>query len=209
LPPLSELTRVVPSQLRLLLPGFRRIGHPHRRRISLRWQPGKFHRRDSHPLEQQLASLHPYGGFSPVRLQGRNFRRGLSKHWFAIVLRALCFHRDSLLCVRDDALINTSVRAGSAALPQGLSLRSGLFCPSPSSLNQPHPPQLRAHPDFTAWRLIRDAFAVHIRICLGAPRLVLSFHRCSFATCRPLRPRGTLRLFIPSTSPKTLAFNSV
>jgi hypothetical protein len=26
-------------------------------------------------------------------------------------------------------------------------------------------------------------------------------------TCRPLRPRGTLRLLLPSTSPKTLAFN--
>jgi hypothetical protein len=27
----------------LLLPGFRRLGHPHRRRISLQWQLGKFH----------------------------------------------------------------------------------------------------------------------------------------------------------------------
>jgi hypothetical protein len=77
LPPLSELTRVSPSQLRLLRPGFRRVDHSHRRRIYLRWQLGKFHRRVSHPLEHQLASLHPYGGFSPVRLQGRYFRRGL------------------------------------------------------------------------------------------------------------------------------------
>ena len=29
-------------------------------------------------------------------------------------------------------------------------------------LNRPHPPQLRAHPDFAALRFIRDAFAVHI-----------------------------------------------
>jgi hypothetical protein len=29
-----------------------------------------------------------------------------------------------------------------------------------------------------------------------------------FATCRPLRPQGTPRLPIPSTSPKTLAFNA-
>jgi hypothetical protein len=57
--------------------------------------------------------------------------------------------------------MNTSVRAASAALPQGPSLRSGLFCPGPSSLNRPHPPHSRAHPDFTAWQLIRDAFAVH------------------------------------------------
>ena len=142
------------------------------------------------------------------------FKAGLSDaafpaSWFAIVLRALRCHHGSLLCVRDDALVSTSVRAGHPALPQGPSLRSGLCCPGPSSLNRPHPPHSRAHPDFTAWRLIRDAFAVHIRICPGDPRLVLSFHRCSFTTCRPLRPRGTLRLPIPSTSPKTLAFNPV
>jgi hypothetical protein len=136
------------------------------------------------PLKFRTAGFPRYG-----------FKAGISDaafpaHWFAIALRALCFHRDSLLCVRDDALMNTSVRADSAALPQGLSLRSGLFCPGPSSLSQPHPPQLRAHPDFTAWRLIRDAFAVHIRICLGAPRLVLSFHQCSFTTCRPLPTTG-------------------
>src|SRR5215472_12824155 len=32
-PPLSELTRFPPSQRGLLLPGFRRIGHPLRRRV--------------------------------------------------------------------------------------------------------------------------------------------------------------------------------
>jgi hypothetical protein len=52
-----------------------------------------------------------------------------------------------------------------------------LFCPGPSSLNRPHPPHSRAHRDFTAWRLIRDAFAVRER--LGDPRVVPSF-RCSF-----------------------------
>jgi hypothetical protein len=41
-----------------LLPGFRRIGHPLRRRLSLRWQLGNFHPRDLHPQEWQLASLH-------------------------------------------------------------------------------------------------------------------------------------------------------
>ncbi len=43
---------------RRLRPGFRRVGHPSRRRISLRWQLGKFHRRVFRPLEWQLASLH-------------------------------------------------------------------------------------------------------------------------------------------------------
>ncbi len=50
--------------------------------------------------------------------------------------------------------------SGITALPQGPSLRSGLFCPGPSSLNRPHPPHSQAHRDFaTAW-LIRSALAV-------------------------------------------------
>ncbi len=58
--------------------------------------------------------------------------------WSAIVLRALSAGTVySLLCVRDDALMCTSVRAVPAALPQGPSLRSGLCCPGPSSLNRP------------------------------------------------------------------------
>src|SRR5215475_9214694 len=55
---LSELTRFVSSHRELLLPGFRRFGRPPRRRISLRCQLGNLHRRDSHPLEHRLASLH-------------------------------------------------------------------------------------------------------------------------------------------------------
>jgi len=35
-----------------------------------------------------------------------------------------------------------------------------LMLSGPSSLNRPHPPRSRAHRDFTAKRLIRDAFAV-------------------------------------------------
>jgi hypothetical protein len=69
--------------------------------------------------------------------------------------------------------------------PQGPSLRSGLFCPGPSSLNRPHPPHSRAHCDFTAWRLIRDAFAVRER--LGDPRVVPGFH-CSFLPGMPSSP---------------------
>jgi len=60
-----------------------------------------------------------------------------------------------------------------APQPQGSSLGSGLFCPGPSSLNRPHPPHSQAHRDFTALRLIRDAFAVRER--LGDPRVVPSF----------------------------------
>src|SRR5205085_101144 len=52
----------------------------------------------------------------------------------------------------------------------------------PSSLNRPHPTHSRAHRDFTAWRLIRDAFAVRER--RGDPRAVPGF-RCSFAPGMP------------------------
>src|SRR5258708_37610481 len=69
--------------------------------------------------------------------------------------------------------------------PQGPSLGSGLFCPGPSSLNRPHPPHSQAHRDFTAWRLIRDAFAVRER--LGDPRVVPSF-RCSSLPGMPSSP---------------------
>ena len=61
------------------------------------------------------------------------------------------------------------------ALPQGPSLRSGLCCPGPSTLTRPHPPHSRAHRDFTARRLIRDAFAVRVR--LGDPRAVPCFRQ--------------------------------
>ena len=66
--------------------------------------------------------------------------------------------------------------------PQGSSLGSGLCCPGPSSLNRPHPPHAWAHRDFTAWRLIRDAFAVRER--RGDPRVVPSF-RCAFLPDMP------------------------
>jgi hypothetical protein len=52
---------------------------------------------------------------------------------------------------------------------------------------RPHPSQSQAHPDFTAWRFIRDAFAVLVR--LGDQRLVPCF-RCSFLIDLP-----------PSTTP--------
>ena len=47
------------------------------------------------------------------------------------------------------------MRATQVALLQGPSLRFGLCCPDPSSLNRPHPPCSRAHRNFTARRLMR------------------------------------------------------
>ena len=53
---LTDRTGSASSPRGFLLPGFRRFGHPLRRRLLLRWQLGNFHRRDLHPLEWQLAS---------------------------------------------------------------------------------------------------------------------------------------------------------
>ena len=50
--------------------------------------------------------------------------------------------------------------SGFAALPQGPSLRSGLCCPSPSSLNRPHAPHSPTRRNFPAMRVICAAFAV-------------------------------------------------
>src|ERR1039458_3437824 len=69
--------------------------------------------------------------------------------------------------------------------PRGPRSGPGCSVPVPSSLNRPHPPHSRAHRDFTAWRLIRDAFAVRER--LGDPRVVPNFH-CTFLPGMPSSP---------------------
>src|SRR6478736_171884 len=78
----------------------------------------------------------------------------------------------------------------------GALARTGLFCPGPSSLNRPHPPHSQAHHDFTARRLIRDAFAVRER--LGDPRVVPSF-RCTFLPDMPssLTPGSSIIVTCP------------
>jgi hypothetical protein len=106
---------------------------------------------------------------------------------FASALRAL---RGLILCpalCRDDGLGVAPPFEELAPLPQRSSLRSGSYCPSPSTLIRPHPSHSQAHPDFTAVRFIRDAFAVLVR--LGDPRLVPCF-RCAFLIDMP-----------PSTTP--------
>src|SRR6266702_4988700 len=82
----------------------------------------------------------PYGGFSPVRLQGRTLRQGLPS--------SLVCHCPScsLLspCVPCSVSGTMCLRAlpckRSSALPQGPSLQTGLCCHGLSSLNRPHPP---------------------------------------------------------------------
>ena len=66
--------------------------------------------------------------------------------------------------------------------PQGLSLQTRLFCPSPSSLISPIRPTRGRIATSPTLRLIRDAFAVRER--LGDPRVVPSFH-CLFLPGMP------------------------
>jgi len=69
--------------------------------------------------------------------------------------------------------IDTAKSGRGQPAPQGSSLRFGLFCPNPSSLNRPPPPHSQARSDFAAVRLIPNAFAVRER--LGDPRAVPNF----------------------------------
>ncbi len=131
----------------------------------------------------------PYGGFSPVRLQGWHLRRGLPLRRLMTASPGLrpsfvspATERVARSMSRPSARYGTAIRAANAALPQGPSLRSGLFCPGPSTLMRPHPPHSRARRHFAALRLIGDAFAVPAG--LGDPRVVPCF-RCPFLPDMP------------------------
>jgi hypothetical protein len=101
---------------------------------------------------------------------------------FASALRALRSHTLRPALCRNNELGSTLPCEELSPLPKRPSLRSGFYCPSPSTLNRPHPSHSRAHPAFAAWRFIRDAFAVLMR--LGDPRVVPCFH-CTFLLGMP------------------------
>ena len=75
----------------------------------------------------------------------------------------------------------TTVQAAIAALPQGSSLRSGLCCPGPSSLNRPHAPHLPAHLDFTDTAYTRCLRCASKLQRLGNQRVVPCFRGQLFA----------------------------
>jgi hypothetical protein len=142
------------------------------------------------PLSFRTASFPQYGW--KVGLSGSAFARvaqvkpapGIpcASRRFA---SALCALRHPILhpaLCQDRGLGGALPFEESAPLPQRSSLRSGFYCPSPSTLTRPHPSHSQAHPDFAAWRFIRDAFAVLVR--LGDPRVVPCF-RCSFLLGMP------------------------
>jgi hypothetical protein len=131
----------------------------------------------SSSLRFRTAGFPQYG--SKAGLSDGAFPRGVHMSRRMVCLRPSCSSWQTCT-LRSEAetpvRLSTAVRATLAALPQGPSLRSGLFCPGPSSLNRPHPPQSLARRHFTALRLISGVFAVPAG--LGDLRLVPCF-RCS------------------------------
>jgi len=97
--------------------------------------------------------------------------------WFASALRAPHSQIRLSRSVPGRRLLDAPPWSGGPTPPQGLSLRSGFFCPGPSTLISPIRPTRWHIAISPSLRLIRDAFAVRER--LGDPRVVPSF-RCTF-----------------------------
>ena len=141
--------------------------------------------------------------FRTVSFPQYGFKAGISNEAFPSerVLRSVC-HRPACppliawtpRSVPGNALrLSTSVRAASAALPQGPSLRFGLFSPYHDRLIGPIRPT-RRHISTSPLRglyerLIRNVFAVRHR--LGDPRVVPGFPCPSFLT-------GDRNRFVPT-----------
>jgi hypothetical protein len=122
------------------------------------------------PLKFRMAGFPRYG-----------FKAGLSDaafplRWFAIALRALHCHRDSLLCVRDGALTDTSVQAVSPLYPRGPRSGLGYSVPVHQHLLGPIRPTRRHIPTSPLGGLYEMPSLCMLFACLGSPRLVLSFH---------------------------------
>jgi hypothetical protein len=137
------------------------------------------------PLSFRAAGFPQYGW--KVGLSGSAFPRvaqvkpapGMpcASRRFASALRAPRHPISRPALCQDSGLGGTLPCEELSPLPQRPSFRSGLYCPSPSTLIRPHPSHSQAHPNFAALRFIWNAFAVPVR--LGDPRVVPCF-RCTF-----------------------------
>jgi hypothetical protein len=91
----------------------------------------------SPPLKYRTAGFPQYGfkaGLSEGAFPAR--RPIVAPNWFASLFRAPRFQTClPPLGVGAVVRLSTAIRATMVALPQGSSLRSGLFCPGPSTLN--------------------------------------------------------------------------
>ncbi len=151
----------------------------------------------------------PYGGFSPVRLQGRLVRQGLPVRrnprveQFACVLRApRCPRRIPVLCRGTWCAGTPPFERLLPLYPRGP--RSG-----PSSSVSVHPrligpirPTHRHISSSPLCSLYEMPSLCTLR--LGDLRVVPRFRCPSFLTCRPLRPRGDRNRFVPDLSGSAL-----
>jgi hypothetical protein len=145
----------------------------------------------SSPLKFRTAGFPQYGfkaGYQKV--PSREWRPRFAPSRFASLPRSAAFSLSCSALCRRGCAFRTATRAADPALPQGSSLRTGLCCPHPSSLNRPHPPHSWAQHAFAALQLIRPAFAVRFR--LGDPRLVPCFHHSFFLSMSSSTTPGSL-----------------
>ena len=144
----------------------------------------------------------PYGGFSPVRLQGRCVRQGLPVRRnpradrFAIVLRALrCLRLIPVLC-RGTLCAGTPPFERLLPLyPRGPRSGPGSSVPVHPRLIGPIRPTRRRIPTSPLCGLYQMPSLCTLR--LGDLRVVPRFRCPSFLTCRPLRPRGDRNRLVP------------
>ncbi len=142
----------------------------------------------------------PYGGFSPVRLQGQPIRCDLptravrdrerqlpacptARDPFVATLRTPPpAEEDQALSPGRSRVSACRCASGRCRSPPGV-LGSGASCvvSPPQCLLRPHPSVSRARDDFAAWPVIRRAFAVRER--LGDPRDLPYFHCRAVHTC--------------------------
>ncbi len=119
----------------------------------------------SPPLKFRTAGFPRYG-----------FKAGLSDKACPVNLRALCFHRSFPALCQGRCAYEHFRASGLPLYPRGPRSGPGYAVPVHHHLVSPIRPTRGHTPTSPHWRLIRDAFAVPIRIGLGNPRLVLSFH---------------------------------
>jgi hypothetical protein len=142
--------------------------------------------------------------FRPVSFPQSGFKAGISDaafpvNWFAVALRALCCHRLPLLCVRDGALMSTSVRADLPLYPRGPRSGPGYAVPGHPHLIGPIRPTRRHIPTSPQCGLYEMPSLCAQTRRLGNPERFRAFVVCSLSACRPLRPREVHRLHAPSS----------
>src|SRR4030067_268449 len=140
----------------------------------------------------------PYGGFSPVRLQGSTtalfFRAHPSSR--ASLMRPQCspsLHGGGLPLSRHAEHVGSAFASLSTPLPHGSFAPPGLCCPSASSLLRPDPPVLRSPPPppLFSGKPFRP-----LAWCSPSLRPQVSL---ALLTGRTFRPRGLLPELTPST----------